>query len=298
MAGDIFCAQVKEASTSLNKDEEIRMRHHLYSTEQLWDLGWNTHRNTQTRHIKWTICHTHSLVKTRHFSHTNTKILQKHKLILEHAQSYLHSSVESTQSFEKLSCSIGVLLSYPLLFCPFLWLRTFICQACVCIPTYVSPSVVKARAKDTDGTQMETDNRADQRTLHYTHSYLLLFRSCEALSITLTISATDSATAALLNSLSFADWIPVLSHACSLKLCLPPSQSLFSSSSSSPIFPHTVPSSVFMGRVFQQRHNPHSPNPTPLPLWILANHPLLTGPIQPAFSAMDLAINITNCFGT
>lgn len=65
--------------------------------------------------------------------------------------------------------------------------------------------MVKARAKDTDGTQMETDNRADQRTLHYTHSYLLLFRSCEALSITLTISATDSATAALLNSLSFAD---------------------------------------------------------------------------------------------
>lgn len=63
MAGDIFCAQVKEASTSLNKDEEIRMRHHLYSTEQLWDLGWNTHRNTQTRHIKWTICHTHSLTR-------------------------------------------------------------------------------------------------------------------------------------------------------------------------------------------------------------------------------------------
>lgn len=127
MAGDIFCAQVKEASTSLNKDEEIRMRHHLYSTEQLWDLGWNTHRNTQTRHIKWTICHTHSLVKTRHFSHTNTKILQKHKLILEHTQSYLHSSVESTQSFEKLSCSIGVLLSYPLLFVP----------SCDSAPSYV-----------------------------------------------------------------------------------------------------------------------------------------------------------------
>lgn len=167
MAGDIFCAQVKEASTSLNKDEEIRMRHHLYSTEQLWDLGCNTHRNTQTRHIKWTICYTHSLI------HKHTKILPKHKLILEHAQSYLHSSVESTRSFEKLSCSIGGFAFLSFAFWPFLWLRTFICQACVCIPTYVSPSVVKARAKDTDGTQMETDNRADQRTLHYTHSCLL-----------------------------------------------------------------------------------------------------------------------------
>lgn len=29
------------------------MRHHLYSTEQLWELGWNTHihTHTETTHI-------------------------------------------------------------------------------------------------------------------------------------------------------------------------------------------------------------------------------------------------------
>ncbi|KAI4827314.1 hypothetical protein KUCAC02_030717, partial [Chaenocephalus aceratus] len=48
--------------------------------------------------------------------------------------------------------------------------------ACVCIPTYVSPSVAKARARDTDGTQMETDHRANQRYAALTQTGPASFR--------------------------------------------------------------------------------------------------------------------------
>lgn len=178
--------------------------------------------------------------------------------------SYLHSSrVHSSVLWEsQLQWQGFAFLSFP--FCLFLWLHAFICQACVCIPTYVSSSVAKARARDTDGTQMETDNRADQRNaaLH-THtlslayflsgSTPLVFLSREPLSLYRSDYVLHSICYPLLClfSLTFTlslNSCPVL---CSLSqaLSLPPSQSLSFGSSSSPVFPHTVFSSVFMGRV-------------------------------------------------
>lgn len=132
-------------------------------------------------------------------------------------------------------------------------------------------------------------------TLHYTLSLsyflsvssLFVLLSCEALSTTLAISLYQSASAAALlffNSLFLSLNLPPLVRSLSQALSLPPSQSLSFGSSSSPVFPHTVLSSVFMGRVLQRRHSPNTHTHPPTPPWILANHPLLTGSIQPAFT--------------
>lgn len=137
-------------------------------------------------------------------------------------------------------------------------------------------------------------------TLHYTLllSYFLpasspfVRLSCEALPITLAISFEHSASAVVplfFDSLSLflSLNLPPLVRSLSQALSLPPSQSLSFGSGSSPVFPHTVLSSVFMGRVLRRRHSPNPPGPPPthpFPPWIPANHPLLTGSIQPAFT--------------
>lgn len=246
------------------RDKEERMRHHLYSTEQLWELGWNA--RTCTMHI---------IAIFTEITPTNT---QTH--IPATSLSYLHSSrVHCLVLWEsQLPWQNFAYLSFP--FCLLLWLHAFICQACVCIPTYVSSSVAKASARDTDGTQMETDSRADQcntalHTLSLTFFFCLrrLSFSRVKLSTSLTISfalflsaVARIAFKALLLSLNLCP----LSCSLSQALSLPPSQSLSLASSSSSIFPHIGLSSVFMGLELLQRHKPSPPllqstSPHPFP---------------------------------
>ena len=128
--------------------------------------------------------------------------------------------------------------------------------------------MAKARARDTDGTQMETDNRADQRKRCTIHSLSLSVTFCPCLSLShlklrLSLSPSPSllspSTVVLIffdSPLSLSlDSRPLL-RSLSQALSLPPSRSLSFGSGSSPVFPHTVLSSVFMGRVLCRRHSP------------------------------------------
>lgn len=138
--------------------------------------------------------------------------------------------------------------------------------------------MAKASARDTDGTQMEIDNRADQcNTALHTLSLTFFFYLCSLafshvkLSISLTIAFTLFSSAVALisfNALFLSLNLFPLSCSLSQALSLPPSQSRSLGCSSSSIFPHIGLSSVFMGPELLQRHKPFSPilpSPSPHP---------------------------------
>lgn len=60
------------------RDKEERMRHHLYSTEQLWELEWNTHTLSTQMHClqKYTLTYTNRDTFTE-----NTSRKTQHKLL-------------------------------------------------------------------------------------------------------------------------------------------------------------------------------------------------------------------------
>lgn len=155
-------------------------------------------------------------------------------------------------------------------------------------------------ARDTDGTQMETDNQASQRNTALSFSLLTLplplFFSVLTLSLPQMRVFCEALTFYLCRCSNFlqlalclSQWIYVPSCACSLLLWASYPLSLSLSALAPPIFSHTLFPLLFSWTPALHWRHPPSPThthllPPPPPTWILANGPLLTGSIQPALT--------------
>lgn len=241
------------------------MRHHLHSIQSSPGKQNGTHTHT----------HTHMLGTERghHTSRDAEPTAEKRKYYTRKVLSPTSTLVESTlQSAEKVSCSVVcAFLSVP--FC--LGLHAFICQTCVCIPTYVSSSVAEPE------TQMAPRWRQITKQASATLHSPSLSKLCLSLSFSFFNSLAPSDARLLRSSyglplplfyfsstrsLSLSMNLRPLLRLLSLALSLPPSQSLAFSLGSTHLFPYTVPSSVFMDSSAQRTDvTPLATTPHPLP---------------------------------